>query len=283
MAEFISAVTTDAGIILSTDLLAGERLEFTKLVAGAGVYGADDLVRSKLQKQNKLRDQKQEFGISRVEKVTDSCVVLETLISNSELTEGYRMTEVGIYARKKGEEGDGILYSLAVATEPDYLPHFNGVAPVEIVEEYYITVSDASTVSIHIRPGSVLLIEDFLKFKQEIQEKLKEIPLLWQRIDELQEEIDQLKPTEVIHAGGRIFAGNSNTALGNMETVFLVSDESGENAGGLFYIGADQNEVPDSGVMFIISDYVGDNYGGEVYAGNSNTVMPNETVLLVTN
>ena len=36
MAEFYEAVTTDAGLALSADLLTGEQMVFTKLVTGCG-------------------------------------------------------------------------------------------------------------------------------------------------------------------------------------------------------------------------------------------------------
>lgn len=169
MASFNSAVTTDQGLALVADMIAGEQLVFTKLVTGSGIYTEEEQERTSLQKATAIKEQRQEFGFSNISKVTDTCVLLKTLISNVNLTDGYRMTEIGVYAKKTGEEGDGILYSLSVAKEADYIPHYNGFVAVEIIEEYYITVSDTAEVAIQLGSGASVLIEDFEKFKIEIK------------------------------------------------------------------------------------------------------------------
>lgn len=184
MAEFYEAVTTDAGLALAADLLTGEQMVFTKLVTGSGEYEERELTRSRLQKAWQIKEPRQQFEFSRVEKVTDNCVLLKTLISNARLTEGYRMTEIGVYAKKLGDEGDGILYSISVAREPDFLPRYNGMAAVEIIEEYYITVSDAAEVLLQAGSGAAVLAEDLEKLKKELEERLK------QQIEDLQHKID---------------------------------------------------------------------------------------------
>lgn len=184
MAEFYEAVTTDAGLALSADLLTGEQMVFTKLVTGSGEYEERDLTRSRLQKAWQIKEPRQQFEFSRVEKVTDNCILLKTLISNAKLTEGYRMTEIGVYAKKQGDEGDGILYSISVAREPDFLPRYNGLAAVEIIEEYYITVSDAAEVLLQAGSGAAVLAEDLEKLRKELEERLK------QQIADLQHKID---------------------------------------------------------------------------------------------
>lgn len=188
MAEFYESVTTDAGLALSADLLTGEQMVFTKLVTGSGEYEERELDRSRLQKAWQIKEPRQQFEFSRAEKVTDNCILLKTLISNAKLTEGYRMTEIGVYAKKQGEEGDGILYSISVAREPDFLPCYNGIAAVEIIEEYYITVSDAAEVLLQAGSGAAVLAEDLEKLKKELEDKLR------QQIEDLQHKIDAKKP-----------------------------------------------------------------------------------------
>ncbi len=175
MAEFYPAVTTDLGITLAADLLVGEQMVFTKLVAGSGIYTEDETVRTNLQKAEALREPRQEFAFSSIKKETDACVLLKTLLSNISLTEGYRMTEIGVYAKRIGEEGDGILYSLSVAKEADYFPRYNGMAAVEIIEEYYITVSDAAEVTIETGRSAAVLIEDLEKMQAEINKRLDDL------------------------------------------------------------------------------------------------------------
>ncbi len=186
MAEFYAAVTTDAGLALSADLLTGEQIIFTKLVAGSGTYDENEMTRPQLQKASQIKEPRQQFEFSRIEKVTDNCILLKTLLSNINLLEGYRMTEIGIYAKKQGDEGDGILYSISVAKEPDFLPPYNGLAAVEIVEEYYITVSDAAEVLLQAGSSAAVLAEDLEKLKTEILLEVNK------KIDDLKGQIGDL-------------------------------------------------------------------------------------------
>lgn len=186
MAEFYAAVTTEAGLALSADLLTGEQMVFTKLVTGSGAYDEHEMTRPALQKAWQIKEPRQQFEFSRIEKETDNCILLKTLISNVNLTEGYRMTEIGIYAKKQGEEGDGILYSLSVAKEPDFFPCYNGLAAVEIIEEYYITVSDAACISLQTSSSAAVLKEDLEKLKAEIQVEFNK------KIEDLQKQIGNL-------------------------------------------------------------------------------------------
>lgn len=199
MAEFYEAVTTDAGLALSADLLVGEQMVFTKLVTGSGVYDEQDMKRPRLQKAWQIKEPRQQFDFSRIEKVTENCILLKTLISNATLTEGYRMTEIGIYAKKQGDEGEGILYSISVAKEPDFFPRYNGLAAVEIIEEYYITVSDAAEVLLQAGSGAAVLAEDLEKLKKELEERLKqEIEELQRKIDEAEDPFVQMTETTYI-------------------------------------------------------------------------------------
>ncbi len=186
MAEFHAAVTTDAGIALSADLLTGEQIIFTKLVTGSGSYDEEEMTRHQLQKVTQIKEPRQEFEFSKISKETDSCILLKTLISNADLTEGYRMTEIGVYAKKQGEEGDGILYSISVAKEADFLPRYNGLAAVEIVEEYYITVSDAAEVLLQAGSSAAVLAEDLEALKKEIQAEVDK------KVADLQKQIGDL-------------------------------------------------------------------------------------------
>lgn len=223
MAEFYSAVTTNAGISLVTDLLEGEQIVFTKLVTGDGIYEESECERTNLQKMVGLRNPKQEFGFSDITRETESCILLKTLLSNAELTEGYRMTEIGVYAKKRGEEGEGILYSLSVAKEADYFPRYNGYAAVEIIEEYYITISDAAEVTIQTERGSVVLLEDLEKFKQEIQDQIDNT--VNKKIVDLQEQIGNLSDLLTESQGNLVEAINEVAAVLRPLTEYTVATD----------------------------------------------------------
>ncbi len=213
MAEFYPAVTTNAGIALVADLLEGEQIIFTRLVTGCGIYTEDELARTNLQRAVELRQQRQEFEFSSITRETDSCILLKALLSNAELTEGYRMTEIGVYAKKQGDSEDEILYSLSVAKEADFFPCYNGIAAVEIIEEYYLTVSDAAEVSIQAGRGAAVLMEDFEKFREEIRNKVSEMQvnvelLVDQKMIDVQKQIGDLKNLMTEHKGCLVDAIN---------------------------------------------------------------------------
>ena len=168
MAHFSSAIVTKAGIDLALGAAAGvQSIEFVKMVSGNGEYTEEEKGRDALRERSGLKSQMQEFPFNSVEITSKKTAVLKSIITNKELTDGYRITEIGVYARAKGTEGDGVLYSIALAIESDYLPPF--VNPAEIIQEYYITVSDTAEISIVSNPGAYALAEDLEKLREDIE------------------------------------------------------------------------------------------------------------------
>ena len=176
MAYFEPAVITRAGVnMIANDIAGIGNIEFVKMVSGAGEYTEEEKAKNALAERTGLKDQRQEFVFNAIEVKSEKSVLLKSVISNETLEEGYRITEVGIYAREKGTEGDGFLYSLALAIEADFLPPFNGLNPSEIVQEYYATVSDAATVSIVSAPGAFALFEDMKELENILTNRIKEL------------------------------------------------------------------------------------------------------------
>ena len=168
MAHFSSAIVTKAGIDLALGAAAGvQSIEFVKMVSGNGEYTEEEKGRDALRERSGLKSQMQEFPFNSVEITSEKTAVLKSIITNKELTDGYRITEIGVYARAKGTEGDGVLYSIALAIESDYLPPF--VNPAEIIQEYYITVSDTAEISIVSNPGAYALAEDLEKLRKDVE------------------------------------------------------------------------------------------------------------------
>ena len=162
MAEFNSAIMTNAGVALLAASMAGDsKIKFTKLVTGSGEYEEDEKERGNLQGLTSLKEQKQEFAFSSITMPTDTCVKLIAIVSNEELTSGYYVNEVGIYAMDElNPDNEPILYSIAVANVADYLPPYNGLTPSTITQEYFATVDNALEVSIQTGMGAYALAED---------------------------------------------------------------------------------------------------------------------------
>ena len=156
MSKFKPAVMTDAGAeLLAKSIAEGFRLEFVRMVTGSGVYEEGEKTTAELRRRTELKVKRQEIGFSSITAAEGNAVKLKALITNEKLETGYRLTEIGIIAKKEDSE---ILYSIAIAEEADYLPSKEN--PIEITQEYYTRVSNAENVCISVKMGAVALAED---------------------------------------------------------------------------------------------------------------------------
>ena len=174
MGNFNSAVLTAKGNELLTSAVAGRRIIFTRLVTGSGVYTEEEKTRAALEQRTALKQQRQEFTFSSYEKVSQTSVLLTSLITNRELTEGYKMTEIGIYGKENDAEED-FLCSISVTSsleESDTFPAFNGLRESQIIQDYYITISNTAEVTVKMT-GAPALAEDLEKIKNTIQQEIR--------------------------------------------------------------------------------------------------------------
>ena len=176
MADFNNAIMTSAGAELLAATTAGTaKLKFTKLVTGSGTYTESEKTRGSLQARKSLKAQKQEFPFSTITMASDTCVKLVALVSNAELTTGYYVNEVGIYAMDELHPGAApVLYSIAIANVADYLPPYNGLTPSTITQEYFATVDNALEVTIQANTGAAALAEDLEATNEEIARVMEE-------------------------------------------------------------------------------------------------------------
>ena len=122
MAEFSKLVTTKKGQALIAKNWAGtaERPSFTKIAASQQALKVEDL------EELTALDIVQEAEVSRVTRTNEVAVMVETAFSNKDLTTGYHMRVLGLYALDP-DEGE-ILYSAAVELSGnDWMPPYNGV------------------------------------------------------------------------------------------------------------------------------------------------------------
>lgn len=169
MGVFNSAVLTTRGNELLVDAVAGDKIVFTRMAVGSGVYSDEERERRALEKAVGLKDVRQEFSFSAHRKVSEQCVLLTAVISNRELERSYKITEIGIYGKRLGDEED-FLCSVAVTKsleESDTFPPFNGLQECQIVQDYYITISPDAEVSVNTE-GACVLREEFENFKNVI-------------------------------------------------------------------------------------------------------------------
>lgn len=177
MAIFEASVLTARGNELLIESAAGNKIIFTRMVAGGGEYTDRERERWALEKMTALKDARQEFPFSSCKKASAQSVVLTAVISNIELEHAYKITEIGIFGKVEGEDED-FMCAVAVTKsmeESDTFPPYNGLQACEIVQDFYITISPDAEVSVNTR-GACVLMEEFEEFRKSIntaEEKLK--------------------------------------------------------------------------------------------------------------
>ena len=174
MAIWRRAVLTSAGNELLVTAAAGKQIIFTRMVIGCGIYTEEEKDRAALANATALKQQVQEFAFSSYEKQSEQSVLLKALITNRELTEGYNMTEIGVYGREVGAETD-MLCSITVTNsieESDLFPPYNGLREDQIVMEYYITISPDAEVTVNMK-GAAALAEDLEALKEQVEQNIQ--------------------------------------------------------------------------------------------------------------
>lgn len=177
---FKNAVITNAGAALLTRAQAGEvKIEFLKVIIGNGEYEEAEKDIWALQERTGLKSEKNGYGISNISIYDDKTVQMECLISNQDIhteqaliTEGYYINEIGIYAKAAGTEDDtAVLYSIAVVSGDtgDYMPAYNGYNPAQIIQKFYISVSNSADVLLRVSNGAVALAQDVQNIKVQME------------------------------------------------------------------------------------------------------------------
>lgn len=183
MAEYYSAVLTDSGAALLAAAEIGDaQIEFTKLYTGDGEYSSSELLN--LVRRTALKSEKQQFPFSTIKKTEPSTVLLRTPITNDDLETGYYVREVGVYAKNSLDDSAPILYSIAVATTPDFLPAFDEIT-VTITQEFYLSISGDLELTIEASSGAYALQEDLNGLQ-------KGIDNVNSRVDDLQDDVNNI-------------------------------------------------------------------------------------------
>ncbi|MCI8938070.1 MAG: hypothetical protein HFI44_14680, partial [Lachnospiraceae bacterium] len=162
MAIFSKLVTTQNGRALIARMLAAEeKIVFTKVRSSDTEYTLEEL-----ENLEELTGIKQTNSVSKVSRTNPVSVKVETVFTNTELTEGYPMRTVALYA----QDGDGeILYAAAVETSGNcYMPAFGGTTVSGAYIQLVTTVSAVIFPTLNIiiakpRPQPIIMINACLK------------------------------------------------------------------------------------------------------------------------
>ncbi len=151
MAGWNNATMTDVGEALQAKVNAGlTKLTFTKIKVGSGVSTTNaqaltDVIASKWETTN--------FTVKRDGKI----VTVDTFITNTGITEAFRMAEIGLFAQDpdKGE----VLYAYLTDSEPDRMPAEGGSTVVSQELSLGMTFSNSGNVTLTVNMGALVTRE----------------------------------------------------------------------------------------------------------------------------
>ena len=146
-------VITNKGQELMAKLIAGtSTATFTKICTSDYDY-----TNTNLEELLTMYQIKQETLVSKVSRTDTTMVEVLGAINNTELTEGYYIRGVGLFA----EDSDGveILYAISITTTPDYMPSFSGSTVSGVTFRLNTKVDNSSQVTLEVNPAAVPTIE----------------------------------------------------------------------------------------------------------------------------
>ncbi len=163
MAEFSKLVITNKGQALLAKMIAGEgSVEFTKVSASSTAY-----TDAQLEGLTSLSDVKQTSLISKVTRTNEVAIKVEAAFTNTELTAGYYMKALGLYAVDP-DDGE-ILYAVTRETSGNcYMPAYNGITVSGAYVQLVTTVGNAENVSLEVDQAAVATIGDIQDLQKQI-------------------------------------------------------------------------------------------------------------------
>ena len=169
-------VITNAGQELMTSLITkGTTASFTKIATSEHAYEKEELGNILA-----LEDIKQEVAISKLEQKDASTIEITAAITNEELTEGYYINALGLYI--KDNEGNEILYAVAIDDTPDYVPAFDNKTISNVIYRLNVRVSNSEQVTLEIDPKVYATVKQVEELSDTVSEANKS----------LQEQIDKI-------------------------------------------------------------------------------------------
>lgn len=165
MAEFSRLIITGKGQALIAKMMADSQgIAFAKVSSSDAVYEL-----SQLEGLDSLADIRQTSVVSKITRVNETTVKIETAFSNTELTEGYYMRALGLYAEDP-EEGE-ILYAAAIETSGNcYLPAYGGMTVSGAYIQLVTTVGNAENVFLEVDNSVQATIGDIRGLQEQIDQ-----------------------------------------------------------------------------------------------------------------
>ena len=159
MANYLGWEITNKGRELLARAMNNEtKINVTKFKIGAGYNTGND------RELTDLLDKRNEFPINSYERKGNGNVEFTFIVSNktgsgtSAITNSYKISEMGIYARD--DFGTEILYAYNKGTDGDYIPVFNGKNAIDIMEKCIIVVDQSANLNVTIDSSNTYITRD---------------------------------------------------------------------------------------------------------------------------
>lgn len=174
MPEFSKLVITENGRKLISKIIMGtENIKFTKVSVSSTGYTEEQLATL-----TALENVEQTSLVSKVTRTDSFVMKVEAAFSNVDLTEGYNLNTLGLYATDP-DEGE-ILYAVTREKSGNcYMPAYNGTTVTAAYIQLFTSVGNADNISMEINPGAYATIGDIQALEKEvadIKEILKTMP-----------------------------------------------------------------------------------------------------------
>ena len=186
MAEFSKLIITGKGQALIAKMIAGMgEVHFIKVVTSSAEYNPNQL-----DKLDVLTGIRQTSLISSVSRTNEVAIRIEAAFNNTELTEGYYMRTLGLYADDP-DEGE-ILYAVTTETTGNcYMPPYNGVTVSGAQIELITTVGNAENVSLEVDMAATATIGNI----HELRDNLDAVKIRFEEIPSAERENIQSQDT----------------------------------------------------------------------------------------
>ena len=259
MAQYSKLVITNDGQALMAKMIAGSgNIDFTKICSSSTQYQENQL-----QGLTALNGIKQTTLVSKVSRTNNVTIKVEAAFSNVDLTTGYYMRTLGLYAvdPDKGE----ILYAACVETTNNcYMPPYNSVTVSAAYIQLYTTVGNAESVSLEVNPGAYATIGDIQALESEIADLKAYVGYTEGDIYGVEVDFANKKFTRLAGAANRTpgaafdsvnaFGGRKRCNLTNDGRVAAYYGEAGFSTTGKLTQAVDRNpagvETPDPNLQF---------------------------------
>lgn len=259
MAEFSKLVITNKGQALLAKMIAGEgSVEFTKVSASSTAY-----TDAQLEGLISLSNVKQTSLISKITRTNGVAIKVEAAFTNTELTAGYYMKALGLYAVDP-DDGE-ILYAVTRETSGNcYMPAYNGITVSGAYVQLVTTVGNAENVSLEVDQAAVATIGDIQALEAEIADLKAFVGYTDGDIYGVEVDFDNKKFTRLAGAANRTpgegfdnilcFGGRKRCNLTNDGRVAAYYGEAGFSTTGKLTQAVNRNpagaETPDPNLQF---------------------------------